>query len=133
MAHPDFEVVATQRTDYSTQQGQAKALPMLQAHRDLTILVTNYSDITRGAVSAATQLGIDGRLKIYDAGGNSWAFNAVTQGMITSTLKFSPYQEAENATQALIDAWKGKTVERVSVIPNVLVTKDNLAQVQAEY
>jgi ribose transport system substrate-binding protein len=132
-AHPDFHIVATQRTDYSTQQGQAQALPMLQAHRDLTILVTNYSDITRGAVAAATQLGISGKFKIYDAGGNRWAFNAVTQGMITSTLKFAPYQEAQNATQALIDAWNGKTVERVSVIPNVLVTKDNLDTVQAEY
>jgi ribose transport system substrate-binding protein len=132
-AHPDFHVVATQRTDYSTQQGQAQALPMLRAHPDLTILATNYSDITRGAVAAATQLGMSGKFKIYDAGGNGWAFDAVRQGLITSTLKFAPYQEAENASQALVDAWHGKTVERVTVIPNILVTKGNLPSVQAEY
>src|SRR3954451_17190322 len=131
--YPDFHVVATQRTDYSTQKGQAVAVPMLQAHRDLTMLVSNYSDITRGAVAAATQLGMDRKFQIYDAGGNSWAFNAVKQGLISSTLKFAPYQEAQNATQALIDAWKGKPVDRVTVISNVLVTKANLAGSGAEY
>ena len=47
--YPNFKFVAVVRTDYWVPQGNAKAVPLLQAHSDLTILIGNYSDITRGA------------------------------------------------------------------------------------
>jgi len=132
-AYPDFDFVAVQRTDYTTQTGQAMALPMLQANDDLDILITNYSDITKGAVAAAKQLGRLGDFKIYDDGGDKWAFQAVEDGVITSTLKMAPYQEGKASIQALIDAWQGKTVEHTTIISNVMVTKDNVSTVEAEY
>ena len=131
--YPEFKFLAVQRTDYTTQSGQEVALPMLQAQRDLDILITNYSDVTQGALAAAKQLGRLGDFKVYDDGGNKWAMQAVEDGQITGTLKMVPYQEGVAAIQALIDAWGGKQVDKTSILTNLLVTKDNIDTVKAEY
>ncbi len=132
-SHPDFEIVAVARTDYSVPQGLEKAQALLQANPDLTILVGNYSDITRGAAEAAEQAGRIGTLKIYDNGGNEWAFGAVSDGLITSTRTLTPYTEMVKAVEALVAAWNGEDVPRYIPLEAVLVTKDNIDQYAPEY
>jgi len=131
--YPDFETVAVTRTDYSVPQGNQKALPLLQAHPDLTILICAYSDITRGAVQAVQQAGMAKKLKIYDNGGNKWNFHAIEQGQIESTRMTTPYTEAVKTVEALASAWKGQAVPRYIPLESAVVDKTNIQQFKPEY
>jgi ribose transport system substrate-binding protein len=131
--YPDFYFLATVRTDYTVLGGNQKTLPLLQANPDLTVLIANYSDITRGAVQAVAQAGMAGKLKIYDSGGNKWAFDAVRKGLITSTRTLTPYTESAKAVESLAAAWKGETLPRFIGLDSTLITRDNIDKFQPEY
>jgi ribose transport system substrate-binding protein len=130
---PDFQVVATVRTDYSVPSANEKVLPVLQANPDLTLIVSNYSDMTRGAVQAVRQAGVEGTIRIEESGGSAWAFEAVRNGQITSTRTFTPYTEMFKGVMAIGDAWAGKPVPRFLALSSDLVTKDNVEAVKPEY
>lgn len=130
---PDFEVVAIVRTDYSVPSANEKMLPVLQANPDLTLIVSNYSDMTRGAVQAVRQADMDGKVKIEESGGSAWAFEAIRKGMISSTRTFTPYTEMHSAVLAMGDAWSGKPVPRYLALSSDLVTIENVEGVKPEY
>ncbi len=133
--YPEFEIVAVVRTDYSVVQGNSKTLPLFQAHPDLTILISNYSDMTRGAVQAAKQAGAlgNGKLKIYDSGGNVWSFQAVKDGQIESTRTLLPYTEMYELVMAINGAWQGNTPPRVTPLEVHNITKDTVDKFKAQY
>jgi ribose transport system substrate-binding protein len=133
--YPDFDVVAVVRTDYTVVQGNSKTLPLFQAHPDLTLLISNYSDMTRGAVQAARQAGAlnNGKLKIYDSGGNIWSFHAVKLGQIVSTRTLLPYSEMYESVIQLGDAWAGKPVPHVTPLEVHDITKDTVDKFQPQY
>jgi ribose transport system substrate-binding protein len=130
---PDFHVVAVVRTDYSVLQGNQKSVPLLQANPDLTLLVSNYSDMTRGALQAARQVGVLGKLKIYDNGGNGWAFQSVKQGTLAATRVLTPYTEMYKAVQSVADAWAGKPVPRFIPLDSALITPATVDQYKPQY
>jgi ribose transport system substrate-binding protein len=130
--YPEFEIVGVVRTDYTVLQGNEKFAPLLQANPDLTLVISNYSDMTRGAVQAIKAAGRDD-LKIYDFGGNKWAFEAVRRGEINSTLTMTPYAEYYKAVEALAAAWRGEKVERYLPLESVMITKENADQHEPEF
>ncbi|SEQ19247.1 ribose transport system substrate-binding protein [Faunimonas pinastri] len=132
---PDFDVVAVVRTDYTVVQGNSKTLPLFQAHPDLTVLISNYSDMTRGAVQAAKQAGVlnNGKLKIYDSGGNIWSFQAVKAGQIVSTRTLLPYTEMYESVIQLGDAWAGKPVPHTTPLEVNDITKDTVDKFKPQY
>lgn len=132
-AYPKFKIVAEVRTDYSVAQAFAKTQPVLQAHSDFTILMGNYSDLTRGIAQAVNAAGKNGKYKIYDSGGSSWAFDALKKGQIVSTRVYTPYTEVQKGVQALADAWKGKPVKRTQNLFTAVVTKANINRYKPEY
>lgn len=131
--YPDFKVVAEVRTDYSLPQAYQKSLPLLQAHPDMTILIGNYSDLTRGAVQAIKQAGLSGKIKVYDNGGSSWAFQAVRDGEVYSTRTYTPYTEMKASVESLAAAWKGEATPRYVPLRSDYVTKDNVDKIKPEY
>ena len=132
-AYPDFEIIAVARTDYSVLQGNEKALPLLQANPDMTILIINYSDITRGAIQAVKQAGMSDTLKIYDSGGNQWSFHAVREGWITHTRTLNPYTETYQGVLSLAAAWKNEETPRYVPLEAALITADNVDEIEPEY
>jgi ribose transport system substrate-binding protein len=121
--HPDFEVVAEVRTDYSLPQAYQKSLPLLQAHPELTLLIGNYSDLTRGAVQAMKQLGLIG----------TWAFQAVRDGDVVSTRTYTPYTEMQKSVDSIVAAWKGQETPRYVPLESVYITKANIDQYKPQY
>ncbi len=131
--YPDFKVVAEVRTDYSLPQAYQKSLPLIQAHPELTILIGNYSDLTRGAVQAIKQSGWSGTLKVYDNGGSTWAFQAVRDGDVVSTRTYTPYTEMKKSVESIVAAWKGAPGPRYVPRESTYITKENIDKYKPEY
>ncbi len=131
--HPDFDVIANVRTDYTVADGNDKARALLQANRDLSIIIANYSDVTRGVVQAVKQAGLSDEIKVYDLGGNKWAFNALQAGDLTSVRTLTPYTEGKKAVETLAAAWAGEDVPRHVPLESVVVTPETIDQHQPEF
>ena len=142
--HPDFQVVAVHRTDYSPPDNQIKTQTMLQANPDLNIIIGAYTNMSKGAVPAIEAAGLQKQVKVYEAGGTEWSVDALKSGAIQATTGFYRKTAAEAAVQAIIDARAGRHVSRVilndghALIPGQLagkvglVTRENVASYAPE-
>jgi ribose transport system substrate-binding protein len=137
--HPEFKVVSKVRTDYTIVQGQSKTEAILRGNPDLTILASNYSDPTRGAVQAIKAAGKSGQVKVYDYGASSWIIDAIKRGEVQLTGALLPYSEMARAVQSLADLWAGKNVPHIvdlsqdKAIGPTLIDKSNAASFKPEY
>lgn len=114
--YPEFEIVQVARTDYSTPQAQEKAVAMLQANPDLTVILTAFSNLSRGAVTALQADGkAPGDVNIYEAGGTKWAVQALEEGWISVTTAFFRPTNSETGVEAVVKARKGEPVPRVNL------------------
>lgn len=143
-AHPDFHVVDTVFTDFSTADGLTKMQDALQAHPDTTVVASIYSELTKPTVTVAKQLGLTGKLKVYDVGADSTVLPLIASGDVQMTYPYYPQTMGATAVQALFDARMGKTpIKRFFAnsgheIPAMqggakllFITNDNLAQFKA--
>jgi ribose transport system substrate-binding protein len=130
---PDFKIVSEIYTDYSLPQSYQKTLPALQANPDATIIIGCAGDLTRGAVQAAQQTNRLSSLKIYDGGGNGWAFQAVKDGTIASTRVLTPYTEMYAGVKAIDAASKGEKVSRFTPLETAIYTRENIGDTKPQY
>lgn len=110
--YPEFQVVQTANTDYSIPQGNAKTVPMLQAHPDATILLSAYVTLTQGATQAIAAAGRTGAISVYDKGTSSWSLQQLRSGAIKASSPEYPATTIKTAVRALADAFDGKQVPR---------------------
>ncbi|MBU8877513.1 sugar ABC transporter substrate-binding protein [Bacillus sp. FJAT-29790] len=109
--YPNWELVGMHATDYTANNANQVAQNVLQAHKDLNVIFSNYSGMTVGVVSAKESLKRDD-VKIYDFGGDKWAFEAVKNGKIELTATMLPRREIELGILALHDYFNGKEVPK---------------------
>jgi ribose transport system substrate-binding protein len=131
--YPDFQVVAELYTDYSLPQSYQKTVPALQAHPETTIIIACAGDLTRGAVQAAQQADRLSSLKIYDGGGNEWAFDSVRSGTIASTRVLTPYTEQYAAIKAIGAVWNGDKVPHYTPLETAIYTKETIGDFKPQY
>lgn len=129
----DFDVVGEQRTDYTTTKGYAAAQSLLQSNPDLTLIITDYSDVTVGASRAIQQAGKGAKVKLADFGGSGAVTALVRNGTVALTTPTYPYSEAVNSINSLMDAFDGKKVPRVGPLPFEIYTKANIDTYKPEF
>jgi ribose transport system substrate-binding protein len=123
---------------YDIAGGLAVVQPWLTAHPTLKVVASINSGITQGAVEAMQKQNRLTGVKIYDMGGNTWAFNAVRQGTIKFTSVFLPATEGVDSVESVYNAWyKGQTgphyVNILKSIPNPFLSKQNIGNKKAQY
>lgn len=111
--HPDFNVVATYRTDFSPEMNQQKTAAMLLSHPDLNTIIGVYTNMSKGAVPALEAAGKLGQVKVYENGGTAWSVDALGKGWIQATTGYYRETAAQTAVKAIVDAWTGKPIQRV--------------------
>ncbi|RYH66428.1 MAG: sugar ABC transporter substrate-binding protein [Alcaligenaceae bacterium] len=138
--HPQAELVSYMNTDWSIPDGLAKTRELLRTNPDTEVIVSSYSNVTRGVVQALKESGRLGDIKIYDWAGDSWGVDQIREGVITMTLPGLPVSEAVWSVRNLVAFWTGKEYEKFdslfghSPVPNgPFITRDNAAEYTAEY
>ena len=110
--HPEVDLVATHRTDYSPEMNQSKVQTTLQAHPELDAIISVYTNMSKGAVPALQSAGLLGQVRLYEAGGTEWSVDALRSGEIAATTGYYRGTAAATAVRVLLDAFEGKAVER---------------------
>jgi len=134
----EWEVVARQYTDYTTNAAFQATQTILQANPDIDVIMSNYAGMSQGVVQA-----VDGNpdVAVYDFGGDEWALSSVKNGKLKSTIMMLPYQETYLSGQVLVDLVNGEDVPKfinLTEAPSLegkspFVYQDNVDEYKAEY
>lgn len=139
-SHPGFTVVSKQTLNYSTSAAYQNVQDVLHAHPDLSLVVSDYTGMTVGAVRAVQQSGNASSVKVYDMDGDHNAVKLIQNGQVEMTVPGLPKSESADAVKLVAQAWQGKSVPKVTNpldslnLPGApFVTKANAAQFHPEY
>lgn len=132
-AHPEWDFVAVNRTDYSSAKGYAAAQDILNAHPDTTLILSVFSDLTTGAANAIDQAGLTGDVKLVDYNGNAATVEMVCDGALQFTVPEVPRTSARMAVDSIVTAFAGDAVERFQRTPQPALTAAESCDYKAEY
>jgi ribose transport system substrate-binding protein len=140
-ANPRMDVKYKVYTDYTTPDALKKTQALLQAHRNIDLIMSVYSpDLTRGVISALEAQGLAGKVPVADIGASKYSYDQIKKGNIQFTIPLFPYNLGYKAVETLAQAQSGNQPPRFvddsqvgSAEEPLAITKKNLAQFQPQY
>lgn len=112
--HDNIKVVATVEGNYDPDKSMAGMQDVLQAHKDINVILSNADQHVTGALIALKDAGIDPK-KLYITGGGASQImiKNIRDGLATATLAYFPVSMGEYGLQAAVDSLEGKKVNPV--------------------
>jgi ribose transport system substrate-binding protein len=138
----DFDLKYEIDTDQTTADCLAKVQTLLQAHPDVEVILSNYSDCTVGALRAIKAAGKTGEVRVFDVGGSHQSFEAIEKGELEGTTLHTPHDNGARAIETVVEAFEGKKVPRyVGVYPKgitlatspLFIDKENVHEYEPQY
>jgi ribose transport system substrate-binding protein len=135
--YPEVSFVKVNVETYNLEGAEEEVEAVLPANKDATILASDYSEMTQGAKLVLNAAGRDD-IKVYDMGGNKWAFEAIENGEIELTSMFLPATAARESIKSLYDTWyKGEpgphSLDVLDELSTPFVTKENIDKFEPQY
>ncbi len=127
IAKSKLNVLSSQSANFDRAKALNTAQNMIQGNKDVQVIFAQNDEMALGAAQAVKSAGLQNVL-IVGIDGQPDAHDAIKKGDISATVAQQPAKMGEIAIQAAIDHYQGKKVEKITVSPIHLVTKDNVDQ-----
>jgi ribose transport system substrate-binding protein len=98
---PQIHIVETLPTLFTEQDGFNLTQQAMQQHPDVGVIMSVYSGTTQGAVKALQAAHLQGKVKLYDQGGDSESVTAIKAGIQSMTMPLFPASQASVAVSLL--------------------------------
>jgi ABC-type sugar transport system substrate-binding protein len=143
--YPNAKVVVDQPGNFDPRTTLRVIQDGLRAHPDISVVISPWDDMTRGAEQAITSVGKKPGtdVRIYSIGGTKDAVQRVKDGIYNSTSILLPYEESYYGAVALAMALDGKPVNAYideALLPTVtngpgsiFITKENADKFSPNY
>ncbi|QGG98560.1 substrate-binding domain-containing protein [Streptococcus dysgalactiae] len=125
VAKEKLEVLSSQSANFDRAKALNTAQNMIQGNKDVQVIFAQNDEMALGAAQAVKSAGLQNVL-IIGIDGQPDAHQAIEKGDITATIAQQPAKMGEIAIQAAIDHYNGKKVDKETVSPIYLVTKENV-------
>jgi galactofuranose transport system substrate-binding protein len=143
--YPNVKIVSRHEAKFDPRLAQQLTQDALQTNKDLRFVVSQWDDMTLGAVAAIKSAGLTpGKdVLIYSQGANKIAIKNIEDGVFNEATVLDPYLEGYYAAVALMMALAGEPVNayiyeadlpRVTEGPGtVIITKDNVSKFKPNF
>ncbi|WP_170236323.1 substrate-binding domain-containing protein [Streptococcus hyovaginalis] len=125
VAKDQLDILSSQSANFDRAKALNTAQNMIQGHKDVEAIFAQNDEMAMGAAQAAKAAGLENVL-IVGIDGQPDAHDSINKGAMSATIAQQPAKMGEIAIQAAIDHYQGKKVEKETVSPIFLVTKDNV-------
>ncbi|MFU2180760.1 substrate-binding domain-containing protein [Streptococcus pluranimalium] len=125
VAKDQLDILSSQSANFDRAKALNTAQNMIQGHKDVQAIFAQNDEMAMGAAQAAKAAGLENVL-IVGIDGQPDAHDSINKGAMSATIAQQPAKMGEIAIQAAIDHYQGKKVEKETVSPIFLVTKDNV-------
>ncbi|MGF6790362.1 sugar ABC transporter substrate-binding protein [Paraburkholderia sp. 35.1] len=129
-----YEIVASQPTDWTAEQGEAVCQNILTAHPDVDLFFGQYDDIGLGCSRAVRSVGSHAQIVTAD-GGSRRGIEAIKVGDMAGSVCSEPETIGRLSAKALYDAITNKNTPKAQLImyKQIAVTKANLSECQPQF
>jgi ribose transport system substrate-binding protein len=121
---PDMKVVASQPGGWNVEGGNKTAMDMLQAHPEITMVMTANDYMSIGANKAAKALGRDDVI-ILGNDGDTQALEEINAGDWEATVNTTPFEMGEKVLEVMQSCLKDEFDGFYVETPTQIVDKDN--------
>jgi ABC-type sugar transport system substrate-binding protein len=142
--YPNVDVVSDQPANFDPRAALKVVGDALGANPDISVVVSSWDDMTRGAEQAISAAGKKpGKdVRIYSVGGTKVGVQRIKAGTWNETTILLPFEESYYASVALIMALEGKPVNgyvseaelpTVTKLGTIIITKANASRFHPNY
>ena len=128
---PDFTVVASQTAKCDRNEAFNVMQNVLSKNPEVNVVWAVNAEMGQGAIQAIEQGGFSGKVQVFDFDASSDDIAAIKAGTLTGTVAQYPDLQAKGAIQACLDVLDGKTLEAHTKTKAELITKENVAEFEA--
>ncbi|HEL0708668.1 TPA: substrate-binding domain-containing protein [Streptococcus equi subsp. zooepidemicus] len=125
IAKEHLTVLSSQSAGFDRAKALNTAQNMIQANKDVQVIFAQNDEMALGAAQAVKDAGLKNVL-IVGIDGQPDAHQAIEKGDLTATIAQQPAKMGEIAIQAAVDHYQGKAIDKETVSPIYLVTKENV-------
>ncbi|TXI12353.1 MAG: D-ribose ABC transporter substrate-binding protein, partial [Rhizobium sp.] len=134
--YPDLQKVAKEVANWDRTQGHNKMQSILQAHPDITGVISGNDEMARGAIAALKEAGKLANVKVGGFDGSPDAVAAIKAGELQYTVLqpvavFS--EEAVKQADSFIKTGKTGAKSEKQLFDCILITKDNVDKYTAPF
>lgn len=133
--YPDLEKVGEEVADWDRTKGHDKAQSLLQAHPDITGLISGNDEMALGAIAAFQEAGALENILVGGFDGSPDAIEAIKNGELAYTVLQPVAQFAEQAIVMADDLLRNGTEpeQEKQALDCILITEDNIDKMTAPF
>ncbi|HEY0240029.1 MAG TPA: substrate-binding domain-containing protein [Friedmanniella sp.] len=124
--YPDIEIVASQTANYQRSEGLSVAQNLLQAHPDLTAILSMNDEMALGAVEAIRSAGLEATVRTIGIDGGDDAIQAVKDGTLVATIAQQSKLMGSDAIKNAVKVAKGETVAEDQPVDVIVIDASNV-------
>jgi len=129
----NIEIVYNQTSNWEKEQALKIVEDLIQKKTEFNIVICQDDNSATGAGQALEEAGLKDKVSVIGLGGSSDGLQAVKDGKIDGTTYMSAVTEGRLAIETSVKFLKGESVEAVTEIKQVEVTKDNVDTFKGEW
>jgi len=123
------ELVESQPTNWTAEQALNVTQNVIQSGKKFDVIFANNEQIAQGVISALKDAGLHGKVPILATGGSTLGIDMIKKGDLTATLSAPVSFQGMMSVKKLLTLLNGGTVEKLTPVPIIPITKDNLDDV----
>ncbi|MGI9253728.1 MAG: substrate-binding domain-containing protein [Thermomicrobiales bacterium] len=120
-----------QSEDYTRAEAQAQTSDLLSANPDICGFFTQHDEAALGALTAIEESGRADTLAFASFDGSPESVELIKEGKLAAASMQQPVLMGRIAMEVGLKALRGETVEKETSVPTILVTPDNVAELEA--
>lgn len=128
-----MEVVYTQTTNWEKEEAMKIVEDLIQSGTEFDLIFAQDDNSAIGAGKALEEAGLKDKVKVIGLGGSIDGLQALKGGTIDATTYMSAAEEGRLTIETIFNYFSGETVEDVTEIVQVEVSKENVDEFKGEW
>lgn len=124
--HPGITFLGVQYSNNQTAKAASIITSTVAAHPDLAGVFTITTNNTEGAATGVREAQREGRIKIVGFDTSDPIVEAIRKGIVSADIVQYPYRVGQLGVEMMVDALRGKQVDRQVHTPFVVATPQNI-------
>lgn len=129
----NIEIIYNQTSNWEKEQALKIVEDLIQKGTEFDVVICQDDNSATGAGQALEEAGLKDKVYVIGLGGSKDGLQAIKDGKIDGTTYMSAVEEGRLAIETAVKYLKGETVEPVTEIKQVEVTKENVESFKGEW
>jgi len=126
--YPDINIIFEDTGRWTAEPAAKLTETWLASGRNIDAIVCNNDGMALGVVSALKAAGKNGEILVYGLDAQNQAMKEIVDGNMAGTILTDSPGEAKAAIDTIIKMINGEPVDKVQMIPMIVITKDNVME-----